>query len=179
MNSVQSSPVKVPLSERINLRLITFIALITIVVGVPVYWYLDSELTGGIRERADGYTEVDLRAMSLFSFDQQNGRDEDVPAQFRKLDGKKVILTGEMWVPGSFADRVKDFQLCYSVAKCCFSGPPQVQHFVNSTAPPGKAIPVYSGLVEVAGTLRVKVKPGPEGKVASVYEMDVERVNPL
>lgn len=179
MNSVQSAPVKVPLSERINFRLIIFIALIAFVVGVPVYWYLDAELSGGIKQRADGYTEVDLRAMSLFSFDQQNGRDEDVPQKWRDLDGKKVILTGEMWVPGSFADQVKGFQLCYSVAKCCFSGPPQVQHFVNSTAPPGKAIPVYPGLVQVAGTLRVKVKPGPEGKVASVYEMEVEHVDPL
>jgi len=176
----QAAPAKIPFLQRINLRLITFSAVVLFLVGYPLYQYLYSEITGGIEHLDGGVTAVDLRAMSLFSFDQYNGRLDDVPQKWRQLDGKKVILTGEMWAPNSAAPEVKNFDLCYSIAKCCFSGPPQVQHFVKSASPDGRSIPIYNGLVKVKGTLHVNVIPGgQDGKVQSVYQLDVEDVKPV
>ncbi|HLL89019.1 MAG TPA: hypothetical protein VK324_06925 [Tepidisphaeraceae bacterium] len=166
----------VPLRERVNFRLLGFLAMVAVLVGFPAYWYIDEVVSGGVKDRGD-YLEVNLKAMSVFPFDQVNGTIDDVPAAWRALDGKKVMLSGEMWTGGSAADQVRAFQLCYSVAKCCFSGPPQVQHFVNSRARNGGWMPFHSGPVNVTGTLHVKVKHV-EGKVASVYEMDVDKIEP-
>jgi hypothetical protein len=178
--TLRSKPVKRRLSKRINFRLLGFSAFVLLLIGYPMYIYLHEELTGGIVKVQGKPTQVDLRAMSLFNFDQINGRLEDVPAKFRELDGTKVILTGEMYVPDSAADDVDHFQLCYSIAKCCFSGPPQVQHFVISKTRGGQKVPHYGGLVSVTGTLHVKVIPNPAaGKIDSVYQMEVDQVEPM
>jgi hypothetical protein len=166
----------VPLRERIPWRMVAFMAVVLVLLGTPIYWYLDAAISGGIKNRGD-YVEVDLKAMSLFPFDQVNGTINDIPQKWRDLDGKKVVLSGEMWAGGSAAEELRAFQLCYSVAKCCFSGPPQVQHFVNARARSGGWMPYYPGVVTVTGTLHVTVKRG-EGKVASVYEMDVDKIEP-
>src|SRR4051812_28573199 len=161
--------VKVPLSERINVRMIVFFGVIGLLIGYPVYWFVHEQLTGGISDAGGGYKEVDLKAMSLFNFDQSNGKLTDIPQKWRDLDGKKVILYGEMWQPYSANSQVAGFDLCYSIAKCCFSGPPQVQHFVQSKVINGKNADYYSGLVKATGTLHVNVKRDAE-KVSSVYQ---------
>jgi hypothetical protein len=168
---------RAPLGRRINVRLIIFAAVVLGLVGYPLYLYLESEITGGVRNVGGGYKEVDLKALSSFAFDQEHGTNNDVPRKWRDLNGQKVILFGEIWAPNSASPDLTDFELCYSIAKCCFSGPPQVQHFVKSRPAKG-TVPYYSGLVKVKGTLYVDVKSGP-GKVASVYQMDVEGVEPV
>jgi len=173
---MSSVAVKVPLRERINIRMIVFAAVVLLMVGFPMYIYLDAELTGGVEDVGNGYKRVDLKAISLFSFDQINGRIDDVPKPWRALDGQKVVMYGEIWAPDSASPDLTHFDLCYSIAKCCFSGPPQVQHFVKSKTVNG-TVPYYNNLVKVTGTMHVKVVPGPE-KVASVYQLDVERVEP-
>ena len=60
---------------------------------------VDMQVTGGMKQLGGGYTYVDLKAMSTFTFDQNNGTINDVPAKWRELDGKKVVLHGEMWEP--------------------------------------------------------------------------------
>ena len=169
---------KTPLRERINLRMIAFIAFIALLVGYPVYVMLDMQLTGGVKAAAGGYTEVDLKAMSTFTFDQANGTINDIPQKWRDLDGKKVILHGEMWQPTGAGPTVDGFELVYSIAKCCFSGPPQIQHFVHATAEKGAKLGYYEGTVVVKGTLHVNVKKE-TGRVTSVYQLDVESVNPV
>ena len=160
--------------QRVNLRLIVFLAFLAVVIGYPAYVYLDAAMTGGVKRVEGGYMEVDLKAMSTYHFDQQDGTMDNIPSKWRELDGKKVVLYGEiaptMTSAGPF---IETFQLCYSVAKCCYSGPPQVQHFVDSRPVPGAQLSYSSGLVKVKGTLHVNVKRG-EGKVQSVYQMDVE-----
>ena len=168
---------KLPLRERINYRLVFFIAVIALLVGYPVYQFVEMKLTGGIKQAAGGYTQVDLKAMSTFAFDQADGTINDVPEKWRQLDGKKVILHGEMWEPMGAGPHVTDFQLVYSIAKCCFSGPPQIQHFVHSRALPDAKLAYYEGTVEVRGILHVDVKQD-QGRVTSVYQLDVESVKP-
>lgn len=167
---------KAPLSERINFRMIGFCLIMATLVGYPLYVYLDSVVSGGIKDRGD-YLEVDLKAMSTFPFDQVKGTVNDVPEKWRALDGKKVMLTGEMWDTFSLDNNVTNFQLVYSIANCCLSGSPQIQHFIQAKAVPGKKIIYREGLVKVLGTLRVDVKRE-AGKVTQVYALDVESVEP-
>jgi len=169
------STAKVPLSERINIRMIVFFGIMALLIGAPVYIYIDSVMHEGIKDVGGGYKEVDLKAMSVFPFDQVNGTIDDIPIKWRQLDGAKVIANGEMWQPQSAARYVDSFDLVYSIAKCCFSGPPQVQHFVHARASKGAELEYFEGLVRVKGTLHVKVTRD-QDKVRGVYWMDVDKV---
>lgn len=160
-----------------NPRLIAFAAVILVVVGYPLYLYIDSEVTGGIKQRGD-YAEVDLKAMSLFEFDQAKGTLTDVPEKWRDLNGKKIKVRGEIAPTNFSAKEANQFDLVYSVAKCCFQGRPQVQHFVKSTVKGAKTAPYYQGLVEVEGTLHVNVENDGQ-QVTSVYQIDVDKIQPV
>lgn len=167
-----------PLAQRINVRMIVFAAIVLVPLGFFTYWYLSVALTGGIRDAGNGYKEVELMSMVTFPFDQKYGTIEDVPKKYRALDGQKVILTGEMVPMQSAAPEINSFSLVYSVAKCCYSGEPQVQHFIHSTVKGNEEVPYYAGLVRAYGTLHVDVKKT-AGKVDSVFQFDVEKVEPL
>ena len=181
MTTTTTAPIpvtSVPLIQRINPRMAVFALIVLVLVGVPAYWYLSVALTGGIRDAGNGYKDVELMAMVTFPFDQKYGTIDDVPTKYRELDGQKVILTGEMVPMQSAAPEINSFSLVYSVAKCCYGTAPQVQHFIHSTVNDGKLVPYYGGLVRVYGTLHVNVKKS-EGKVDSVFQFDVENVEPL
>src|SRR5215470_16292725 len=90
-----------PISKRINFRMIAFAGVLLALIGYPVYVYFDSVVSGGIKQAGGGYLEVDLKAMSVYPFDQQNGTLDDIPKRWRELDGKKVILEGQIWAPYS------------------------------------------------------------------------------
>jgi hypothetical protein len=169
---------KVPLSQRINMRMIVFAVVLLLPIGFIVYDFVDFAITGGVKDVGGGFKQVDLKAMSSFPLDQVNGRLEDIPKKWRDLDGQKVILYGEMWQPLAASDNdVKAFDLCYSITKCCFNGPPQVQHFVRSRVVPGRSLSYYPNLVKVTGTLHVHVTQD-AGRVGSVYQLDVENIEP-
>lgn len=171
-----SNAAYIPLSERFNFRVILFAVAIAVIVGYPVYIYVDTALSGGIKDRGE-YKEVDLKAMSDFPFDATNGSETDIPPQFRALDGQKILVRGEMYDARGTGDTVRNFVLVYSISKCCYSGPPKVQHWVQARAA-NDSITYYNGLVEVLGTLHVDLKRE-NGQVTQVYRMDVERVAPV
>lgn len=161
----------------VNLRVIVFITVILSIFGALGYLWWSVAGTHGIIQKGDAY-QVDLKSMSTFPFDQVHGTIEDVPPRYRELDGKKVILIGEMWAPNAASDRLNQFELVYSITKCCFSGPPQIQHFVQATTKTGP-VPYYSGLVRVTGTLKVEVTKAPDGKITGVYHLAVDQVEPV
>jgi hypothetical protein len=144
------------------------------VLSYPIYSVLEAAITHGIHQQGD-LMVVDLKAMSDFNMDQVAGRDTDIPAAYRALDGRRVMLAGEMYVPGSSATSVDRFQLVYSIANCCFGGPPRVQCFVHATVLPNHDVQFAQGVVNVVGTLHVGVEKGDQ-QIASVYRMDVEKV---
>jgi len=172
---------KVPLSERVNLRMVIFFAVILIPIGYVVYLFADTWISHGIWDARDArygtYKKVDLKAMSLFQLNQISATDTDIPAEYRALEGKRVMLVGEQYLSGRSRGPQLEFDLVYSIAKCCFNGPPQIQHFVKCKAMPGKNIDTYVGLVRAVGTLHVGVQIE-NGRVSSVYRMDVESVEP-
>ena len=172
---------KVPLSERINLRMVIFFVVILIPIGYVVFLFADTWRTHGIWDARDdrfgSYKKVDLKAMSMFQLNQIAATGADIPPEYRALDGKRVMLVGEQYLRGSSRGSQLEFDLVYSIAKCCFNGPPQIQHFVKCKAVPGKKIESYMGLVKVVGTLHVGVQVD-NGRVSSVYRMDVESAEP-
>jgi hypothetical protein len=171
-----------PIWQRINLRLILFVFVALGIVAYPVFIFLDNYLTGGIKNVGNGYKQVDIKAMSLFAFDPQTGTIDDIPKKWRDLDGQKVVLYGEQWAPFSATGPgVGGFELCYSIAKCCFGGPPKVQHFVHCKTLPKHTVDYYGGaLAKTTGTLHVRVERDPgTGYVTGIYFMDVESVEPV
>ena len=166
------------LAERLNLRVLLFLGIVLLPIAGLAYVYFESATSDGIRQGADGYLHVDLQKMSSFAFDQVNGRLEDVPQRWRELDGKRVVLEGEMAPVKTAAGEVDQFDLVWSVANCCYSGAPQVQHFVRSTVADNGRVKYYNRPVRVRGRLDVNVtKAG--GAVTGVYHLSVENVEPI
>ena len=130
----------------------------------------------GIKDVGGGYKEVNLKAMGNFVFDGQNGTVSDVPPQYRALDGQKVVLVGEMYSSVGAAE-VSRFELVYSIAKCCFGGPPKVQERVFCVVPNDGTVPILGGQARVTGTLHVAAQK--EGDtINSLYTLDVHKVEP-
>ena len=161
----------------ISLRLVVLLAFL----GLPFIYFgyviIDQAVSGGIKDRGD-YFEVDLKSLGSFPFDPAQDDLGSIPEKWRKLDGKKVALVGEMYVDGSAAPKVGRFQLVYSIQKCCFGGPPRVQERVFVNAPAGNPVPFSWTPVRVVGTLHVDAKRV-DGEVESVFEMDLDSVEPL
>jgi hypothetical protein len=172
-------PASTPLRERVNLRLIGFVAIFAVIFGWIIFLSLDSVISGGRKNHGD-YWSVDLKAMSDFKFSQTDGTVDDVPKQWRELNGQTVLLEGEMAPTGQTSNGVgRQFELVYSVAKCCFGGPPQIQHFVKVTVPPDAEVNVqHSGVLRVKGKLKVDVTRDPEtGAINGVYHVLAEGVH--
>src|SRR6202012_4767643 len=112
-----------------NWRAFALSATAIFLFGYPGYIYMYSLITGGISQRGD-LLVVDLKALSSFDMDQDTGASSDIPKRYRALDGKRVLLTGQMWDPYTAGGRIRTFVLVYSISNCCFNGPPKIQHFV-------------------------------------------------
>ena len=171
---------KAPLTERINFRIIIFVGVILFLLGWPIYTFLSENLTHGIHDRG-AYKEVDLKALGNFEFDDTAGKLADVPAQYRNLNGQKVMLQGQIYAPREAGPGITEFELVYSIQKCCFSGPPRVQERVFAFVTPATKKMKYSGDGEhkVLGTLRVTMQRDQKsGQVTEVYHLDVDSVEP-
>ena len=155
-------------------RTYALIATVLFLFGYPIYIYTDTLITGGITQRGD-LLVVDLKALSSFEMDQDTGTTQDIPLRYRQLDGKRVLLVGQMWDPYVADGQIRIFTLVYSISNCCFNGPPKIQHFIQATVPIGKAVEYSPDFVDVVGTLHVGVESA-EGHVQSVYRVDVEKV---
>jgi len=141
-----------------------------------VYTFFVLEIGQGI-EQVGEYKMVNLKAMGNFRFDDVTDDESRVPEVYRQLDGQKVLLIGEMYVDFGAAPTTDRFQLVYSIAECCFGGPPLVQERVFASVPPGQKVRVHDGLARVYGTLNVRAIRE-NGRVVSLYDMDVDRVEP-
>jgi hypothetical protein len=168
-NSTNSTPRR----GEINLRLVIFLAIVLSPILCIAYVFVAGKLSGGIEQHA-GYAEVDLKELGNFPLNDDSTIN-DVPARWKGLDGKRVLLQGFMYAPNSAGGDVSNFQFVYNRTKCCFSGPPQVQERVFVRMPKG-SIPYDNDMVKVTGTLHVDVvKDG--GKIISVYTLDLEKVD--
>ncbi len=125
---------------------------------------------------APGYADVDLKSLGYFLFDGRSGVDADIPARWRKLDGKRVALQGFMYDPKSAGPKTQCFELVYDlITHTGIHGPPLVQERVFATVPHG-TVQLFSNEVEVEGTLHVSVTNPTGDMVSSVFQLDVDRV---
>jgi hypothetical protein len=152
------------------------IVAMAIIVGYPLFDAVDGAIPHHLRQRG-GVWVCDLKTLGNFDFDQANGKTEDIPKEFRDLDGRRIKVTGEMWAPFRADGKVIDFDLVYSVASCCFSGPPRIQHIVKARLRSGAAAQYSHGRVDAEGTLHVGVVKTGEA-IDSIYRMDVDRLEP-
>ena len=162
---------------RISFRLLVVLALVAAPFVYFGYVIIDQSLHGGVTNRGS-YYEVDLKSLGYFPFDANKDDLDNVPAQWRQLDGKRVALQGEMYAPSGAGDTVDSFELVYSIQKCCFNGPPRVQERVYATAKKDARVQYYSQVVRVVGTLHVKAQRNEVGAIEKLYELDVESVDP-
>ena len=96
-----------PLSERVNFRLIGFLAVIAALFG----WVLWTVLDQRIAVKQGDYYFVDLKGMGNFPFDAFRDTEAAIPKEVRELNGKKVVFHGEMFAPGQASTGVREFQL--------------------------------------------------------------------
>lgn len=166
--------------QGVNVRLIVFIAVVAAPFLGVFYMFLKPMLNGGIT-RHEGYAEVDLKALGSFPFNETTGTVSDVPARFRGLDGKRVVLKGFMFNPRSAGQYGNEFQFVYNVSKCCFGGPPLVQERVYGHTRKLDGIRIYDQfqLVRLTGILHVRVIRDNAGATHSVFDMDVEDATPI
>lgn len=177
MSTTMTQP-KTPLSERINVRMLVILAVVAILVGYPVYLFVSASINGGAQRSGDVWN-VDLKSLGNFPFDEQRSTIAEIPEKWRKLDGQKVSLEGFMYAGNSAGDDVSAFQFVYNISKCCFNGPPLVQERVFMKVPDGKTVPYYGQMVRCVGTLHVAVNKNDAGKASSIYDMELQKVEPL
>lgn len=118
--------------------------------------------------------ETNIKELGNFDYDADNGG--NVPDDVKALTGTKVRVKGFM-IPMDQASNVTSFALVPDLFACCFGQPPQVQHMIIATCPPGKAVSYYPDELIVEGTFKVDEKKE-DGFIISLFEMDVASVKP-
>src|SRR5829696_8911139 len=100
------SPSHMPARRRgVSVRLVVLLALVALPFLYFGYVIVDQSLNGGVTKHGN-YYDVDLKSLGYFPFDPAKDDLDNVPARWRALDGKRVALAGEMFVPGSAGDNI-------------------------------------------------------------------------
>jgi hypothetical protein len=118
--------------------------------------------------------EISIKDLGNFVYDADKGG--NIPEDVKKLSGSKLRVRGFM-IPMDQADNVTSFAMVPDLFACCFGQPPQVQHTVVATCPPGKSVGYFPDELVVEGTLKVEEKRE-DGFIVSVFQLDVASVKP-
>ena len=128
----------IPLSQRINLRMIVFIGVMVLLVGYPVYTLISEQVTGGVhRIEANSPSKVNLRPWTISCSMRTAEPSTTFPSNTAVLTGKNSRSSAK-FTPNEASDQVHRFELVNSIAKCCFGGPPRSRRVfcvVPKTAP--------------------------------------------
>jgi len=115
-----------------------------------------------------GDDPIEVSIQELTSVEYKRG--EELPAEIRKLDGKKVTIDGYMAL--GTIEGVSKFEL---VPEPCECGRSKVQHFVDVTMEKG-TVSYRPGRVQLVGTLEVG-EVEEDGFVVSVYRLRIESID--
>jgi hypothetical protein len=163
---------------QINVRMLMLVTAIAILVGIPAFKLVKGQINHGVENVGDHF-DVNLKSLGNFQFDDKAGTLENVPALYRKLDGKRVVLEGFVAPPTSADRAINEFQFVYNIQTCCFGGPPLVQERVFARVPNNQTIEYTGEEIRIIGVLHVSADKDEVGKIEKVYTMDVERAEPL
>ena len=166
--------------KRFTLKMILFVGVMLVIFGWPYATYLFIKF--GPPAKQGEYFEVDLKAMGFFEMDPRTATIDAVPKIYRDLDGKKVVLQGEIYQPIALYGKMTGFTLVYELGKrASFHGPPKIQEAVFATVNENANIK-YEGTgydYNVYGTLHVTMKRDALiNEIIEVYHLDVDKVEP-
>lgn len=164
------------LSARFPWRAVVFTAVVLLLLGSPIYIYLNAIYGPWVPTK---YLPVDLKSLEALELDPTEGVIGDIPARIRALDGQRVTLRGEIYAPKDGANG-RSFQLVYSLSGNHHRAP-RVQERVFVTISKGKSFRwAGEGNHEVLGTLHVGVKKDEKGgMIMEVYRMEADSVKPV
>ena len=164
-------------SGRVHPRLVVFFAIIVAPVAWLTYTLISFSATGGV-QRADGVVEVDLRALGHITFNNMSGTLADIPARYRALEGKRVLLTGYMVSPETPGEKIRKFEFLYDRNIGAFGGLPTVPDRVLGTClGQNTVLYEYGPLMKLTGVFHLKINRDPKsGRIVSIYQLDVEDV---
>src|SRR4051812_19818970 len=91
----KTKPAAKPLSERLNLRLWIFLA----IIAIPFLWAMWTIFGADTITNRGDYFDVELKGMGNFPFDAKRDTEKAIPKDVLALDGKKVHSEGEMYAP--------------------------------------------------------------------------------
>jgi hypothetical protein len=100
---------------------------------------------------------------------------DQIPDFVRKLDAKKVAITGFM-LPTKFKDgKVTEFLLMKDQSSCCFGVMPRINEWVTVKMTNGGIPPLMDTPITLVGKLKVG-ELFEEGYLAAIYQLDGERL---
>ncbi len=108
---------------------------------------------------------------------QVKGGKDPIPAEIRKLDGRKVAIEGYMVPLDVEKGKVRSFMLSRAMLGCCFADSLGITEMVKVQRADGKPIS-YEQTVRVTGTLEVGEEKDADGYIESVYRIKAETVAP-
>ena len=133
-----------------------------------------------LRERMERgpYEAVQIQTLANFSFNDQTGTDQDVPAELRRLDGTRVSIIGSTWDLRSIGNQER-FQLIDGFPS--HHHVPIIQERVFVYCPAASPIRWVSDRIRVRGTLHVRIRRNDEGGIYELYTLTepiIDRVPP-
>jgi hypothetical protein len=134
----------------------------------------DAERKPHAPPKAGEVREILIKDLGNFNYDADKGG--NIPEDVKRLSGSTVRVRGFM-VPMDQADDVTQFALVADLFACCFGQPPQVQHTVIATCPPGQGVSYYPDELVAEGKLKVQEKKE-DGFIVSLFELEVTSVKP-
>jgi len=100
---------------------------------------------------------------------------DQIPDFVRKLDARKVAITGFM-LPTKFKDgKVTEFLLMKDQSSCCFGVMPRINEWVTVKMSNGGIPPLMDTPITLVGKLKVG-ELFEEGYLAAIYQLDGERL---
>ncbi len=118
--------------------------------------------------------ELTIQELGNFEYDDVAGG--GIPEDVIRLTGSTVRLRGFM-IPIDQADNIRQFSLVPDLLACCFGAPPQIQHMVIVSCPPGKSVKYFPDEITVEGVLKVEEKKE-DDYILSLFELTAGSVKP-
>lgn len=97
-----------------------------------------------------------------------------IPPAIKKLDDKKVVMTGFM-LPIDEVENIKEFLLVQSLWSCCYGQPPDINGIVRVVMQ-GKARTDYQfDPIQITGTFRI-IEAIEDGYCVDIYQLHADKV---
>lgn len=136
-------------------------------------------------EVVDGYLKVGFDRLGAFPFITRDPADNpgapadtgesQIPAVIKKLNGKKVIVTGFMLPVKMDNGIMTEFLLMRDRSMCCYGFVPAVNQWIVVTMAKGGVQPVMDVPVSFRGTLHVGAM-FENGYMTAIYALDGEKM---